>query len=377
MTTTATSAVQIDLASNILAFDTDATDLHNLVEYAYTEAIKDKWNSLLEQLKNVHPATYDSWQDKISLLSAENFHPSFLKPEFTDKLLNYKPKYFDWVINMLDGYLDAEIAKASGGFDIDKYKQLWTCNGDFLLKYDPASGTFKSFESFMFSERTFMDFFSPACFDDNNKEEIGREPGVAVGPFEIDEAMAIGELMMDSISPLEEHFLAPLQLIDRCTNVIVMKKYSGDEYFYSSSNGAYIGTSYLVNPQVANAEMIINALVHEATHSLILAIDVCDQWMPGHSDPRTEQQIASHWTGRPLPIRSYLQAQFVWFGLYNFWKHAVDRKIYNQSYAAERLTYISNGFKKMQPVKLEEIGIDAKAVDTIRLMQQQVLQHAG
>ena len=371
------TAIQIDLASGILTFDTEAADLHNLVEQGYTAAIKDKWNILLERLREVHPAKYENWQDKISLLSTDGFHPSFLKPEFTDKLMNYKPKYFDWVINMLDGYLDAEIAKVTGKFDINKYKQLWTCNGDFLLTYDPGTQTFHSFNSFMFSDRTFMDFFSPACFDDNNKEDIGREPNVTVGPFEIDEAIGIGELMMESISPLDDQFSAPLQLIDRCTDVIVMKKYSGDEYFYSSSNGAYIGTSYLVNPHVANAEMIINALVHEATHSLILAIDVCDQWMPGHNDPRAEQRIASHWTGRPLPIRSYLQAQFVWFGLYNFWKHAVDKKIYNQLYAAERLTYISNGFRKMQPSVLEEIGIDAKAVETIRLMQQQVLQHAG
>lgn len=377
MTTINTTALQIDLAREILSFDTNTHDLHNLVEQSYSSVIKDKWNALLERLKRHNPAMYESWQAKIAELTADGFHPSFLKPEFTDKLLNYKPQYFDRVLTMLDGYIDAEVAKVTGRFYTGKYKQLWTCNGDYLLKYDPSTQTFNEFESFMFSERTCMDFFSPACYDDGNKEDIGREPHVTVGPYEIEEAFSIAQRIMDSISPLEEQFPAPLQLIDRCTNVIVMKKYNGDEYFYSSSNGAYIGTSYLINPQIANAEMIINALVHEATHSLVLMIDLCNQWMPGPNDPQTQQCMASHWTGRLLPLRSYLQAQFVWFGLYNFWKHSYDRKLYSQSYAAERLQYISKGFREVQPSALDQYGLSPDVIETIARMKQQVLQYAS
>jgi hypothetical protein len=366
------AAVHIDLAQEALSFEAPVAEPYGLVENAFTAEVKKKWDLALARLGEINPALYESWKQKVAELSADGFNAFFLKPEFTDKLLNYKPRYFERVVLQMDGYLDAELAKVKGTFDTEKYKRLWTCNGDYLLRYDAATGRFTDFESFRFSDNTCMDFFSPACQDDN-KEDIDREQHVKVVAYSVDEALAICNRMMECYDPLEEQFPAALQLIDRCTDVIIMKKFSGDEYFYSSSNGAYIGASFLINPHIASPEMIVNALVHEATHALVLKIDLCNPWMPRADDPNTSRHINSHWTGRPLPLRSYLQAQFVWFGLFNFWKKALENGIFNRQYALQRIKEIHQGFCKAQPSMLRDYGLADDVTETISTMKEQVL----
>ena len=70
-------------------------------------------------------------------------------------------------------------------------------------------------------------------------------------------------------------------------------------------------------------DTVADVLVHEAIHTLFEKVRLGDRVFSDPADP--EVRVVSPWTGRPLPIGSFVQAVFVWFGLWHFWRRVGSR----------------------------------------------------
>jgi len=64
---------------------------------------------------------------------------------------------------------------------------------------------------------------------------------------------------------------------------------------------------------------IADALIHEAIHALIYKIELTDSLYLDDSLEHESFTAVSPWSGRTLPLHSFVHACFVWFGLWNFW----------------------------------------------------------
>ena len=91
--------------------------------------------------------------------------------------------------------------------------------------------------------------------------------------------------------------------------------------FCSSSYGGYPGLSLLVN--VCNERIddvrLIDALYHEAIHSLIYRYEETQRPLLSELPPM-EISLTSPWTDSNLTVDQYVQACFVWWGLFNLWR---------------------------------------------------------
>ena len=91
----------------------------------------------------------------------------------------------------------------------------------------------------------------------------------------------------------------------------------------SSSIPELIGTAGLTNlhSKVWAVELVAEALVHEAIHSLIFKVELAESLFSSYAAART-MSVDSPWSGRRLPLGGFVHACFVWYGLWRFWRRA-------------------------------------------------------
>lgn len=92
----------------------------------------------------------------------------------------------------------------------------------------------------------------------------------------------------------------------------------------SFSNKPVLGRMGLANADSDwwSFSKIADALVHEAIHALIYRIELTDSLYLDDSVEHESFTAVSPWSGRTLPLHSFVHACFVWFGLWNFWRLA-------------------------------------------------------
>ena len=95
--------------------------------------------------------------------------------------------------------------------------------------------------------------------------------------------------------------------------------------FWSGSNGHYIGRAALTNPAAPRVSVseVADALVHEGIHGLLAQHETLQAWVTDPALFSDRPAIRSPWTRNMLPVRQYLQACFVWYGLAMFWAEAI------------------------------------------------------
>ena len=89
----------------------------------------------------------------------------------------------------------------------------------------------------------------------------------------------------------------------------------------SFSNKPVIGRMGLANVDSDRwtVSKIADAIVHEAIHALIYKIELANSLYLDYSVESEPFIVVSPWSGRKLPLHSFVHACFVWFGLWNFW----------------------------------------------------------
>jgi len=118
-----------------------------------------------------------------------------------------------------------------------------------------------------------------------------------------------------------------LAFVVRFTKVLIVQE-DHAEPFSSGSNGDYVGRTVISNPDEAAEADLADAIVHEAIHSLLYMQEEQQPWIfhPNLFEPTP--RVVSPWSGRKLPLRPYLQACFVWYGLLNLWASACQKKVF-------------------------------------------------
>ncbi len=91
--------------------------------------------------------------------------------------------------------------------------------------------------------------------------------------------------------------------------------------FGSASFRGLAGLNLLINPSTTTLQIIIEAIVHEAIHSLLYQLEPAfGDFFPDKIN--SKNPVKSPWTGTIITLDNISQACFVWFGLFNFWEKA-------------------------------------------------------
>lgn len=292
-------------------------------------------------------------------------------PELANQIYRRKEMTLVQKANYIIRILEGEFARKEKVVDAERYQELWTANGSHLYQYDSESKEFSEYEAPLLFDEVVLDFFSPYnrmlsnvdCNIPNNFE---------VGMYSFEEAAAIADRLracLQKADPVIQQF------IKHFSAVILFKKVDGEvddgKVLFSATDGAFVSRIILGNVENFYDEELMDAMVHESIHGLLFMIDELGQWMPNTKiSDEIGRIIASPWTGNKLTLRNVLQAVFVWYGLFHFWKG--HEKTFDSSFAEERMENIKAGFENLN-IKVYGKEVPQETLETIAAAKQSVL----
>jgi len=150
-----------------------------------------------------------------------------------------------------------------------------------------------------------------------------------------------------------------------------------EEFWNGSSNGA-IGRTVFVNPQIEAADGVelAEAAVHEAIHSLLYTVELAKPFSRNH-EAIVDIRIPSPWTGSNLNVPAYLHGCLVWFGLWQFWRRAVESTVFPSARAQERENATRLGFlgkSLTEPLLPIQDSLQNEIIEVINGVQALVLR---
>ncbi|MDB5662989.1 MAG: hypothetical protein JWN59_1327 [Sphingomonas bacterium] len=166
-----------------------------------------------------------------------------------------------------------------------------------------------------------IDFASPNA--------LGTLPHIAGAAEPIDAGdreVALGRIG-DALDIVQRTGGGAHRMVHAFTRVIVVRSDPSAPGFYTSASSTLsLGRAVVRNPFVvaATPSELADGLVHEAIHCVCDLSEIHDgRWLVGDRDVY-HNRLPSPWTGRSLDLHTYLQACWVWFGLWHFWAQALE-----------------------------------------------------
>lgn len=171
------------------------------------------------------------------------------------------------------------------------------------------------------------------------------------------------------------------QFVSLATCVLVLQIDPSSGAVASGTNGRYVGRSFIANPQSTDTTLdcLAEAMVHEAIHGMIFRESLRRPWVEGEASVEVPR-VPSPWTGRPLPVRPYLEAVCVWFGLVHLWALALRRGEFEPGAAHRRLMRSMRGFcggALVDAARPWWRDIRADVLETIDCLQRRVVDALG
>ena len=115
----------------------------------------------------------------------------------------------------------------------------------------------------------------------------------------------------------------------------------------SGSDARFPGRTALINIHqfISRPALIADALVHEAIYAIFYFQEWLQPWVTDAAVYHGEgYHVISPWSGRALRPRQFMQACFVWFGLYNFWTNSSVRRVFGNDESATLSATARRGF---------------------------------
>ncbi|CAB3802417.1 hypothetical protein LMG28614_05604 [Paraburkholderia ultramafica] len=245
--------------------------------------------------------------------------------------------------SQIDAFVDSAVQVESAliGVGLQPTAARWSALGDVMLADD---GTFLWWPQITGANPISLDFGSPWAqrIDLSGRLEFCTVSRPALTDVEVHFIHgrlvgAMGELQQ--LSPVLPKF------VSLCTRVLVLQIDPLNAYVASGSNGRFVGRSFIANPQRAEAttDCLAEAVVHEAIHGLMYCESLHRPWACGDAAVEVAR-VESPWTGRALPIRPFLEAACVWFGLVHLWALALRSERFERKAAHMRLMRSVRGF---------------------------------
>ena len=166
-------------------------------------------------------------------------------------------------------------------------------------------------------------------------------------PLDVDQLLVSVSRTAEAARAIEVTVPAAWSMVARFTkSLMLLPDAEARTQFSSGSSGQFVGRSVLANPHLdkVRVEHIAEAIVHEAIHSVLYMDEQHDPWVLDPELYAGPMRIDSPWTGNPLPLRPYLQACFVWYGLLGFWSAALGKEPFDRDVVRERLHVATSGF---------------------------------
>ncbi len=133
--------------------------------------------------------------------------------------------------------------------------------------------------------------------------------------------------------------------VSEFTKVVVLQNDPSTAYS-SGSNGAYVGRTIISNPQRpdVDAAELADSLIHEAIHTLLYMQEERQPWVLDPGLIEIVPRVESPWSGTKLPVRQFLQACCVWYGLLHFWALARAAESFPEARCRELMARSAGGF---------------------------------
>ena len=361
------------LVENILSFSTaNINDKAIKIKEEYLTLSYDRLIALVNKAIEENPdEQFSKILDVLNSFSEKELDDFLFIPEVANKIYRRKDmtsfQKADYLLKIIDG-VNAVKEKT---FDTKKYAELWTANGSHLYQFDVEDNEFAEYEAPTIQSSIVMDFFSPYNRLISN-EDCNASAEYVPGMYSYEDSEEITnclDVCIKRVNPIVQQFIRDF------VAVMMFKKFTGPDenrvLLFSATDGAFISRVIFGNVDEYCDEELIDAIVHESIHGLLFMIDELDSWMP-KVDVSDEigRIIVSPWTGNMLTLRNVLQAVFVWYGLYNFWR--IHEDFSDSPFISNRLNKIRKGFENLD-ISVYGKEVPRKTVDAIANARQRVL----
>jgi hypothetical protein len=216
---------------------------------------------------------------------------------------------------------------------------LWTARGDFAMLTDG-----RVVRAPVISGLPTLDFGSPAgcALDLTGERYTIAEPRT---PLDERERGIVVDRLRNLADQMPAASACVARFVERFTKALILQPDPG-EPFSSGSNGQFVGRSAIGNPQLptVDAAVLADALLHEAIHSFLYMQELSRSWVLDPALYDAVPRVTSPWTQRRLPLRPFLQACFVWYGLLNFWARAHAAGAFDETRRLQLLERAAAGF---------------------------------
>lgn len=284
----------------------------------------------------------------------------------------------DLCAQILSDALDAEAFRLGDSRALTH--SVWSILGDhYYAMSDPDDGAESQEEWRWQPDRTYraprlsigmpVDAYSP-----NARGELPDVPGTDVD-FQPDEVGDAVEKLSDTIEAMRVASPETLKTVSRFSRALVIRKDQGPERkFFPSSTRMCIGRPVFRNPHLPGVRPsdLAEALIHESIHAIIDTTELRKSLLLAKDFQVPEMQ--SPWTGRILDTNTYIQACFIWYGLWSFWLKAITTNAFPHNDVLYQLRQSSKGFAAQDVVApLADRGVRDEVMDALRHVQSDVL----
>jgi len=345
----------LHLFKSAFSFDnSDAVQMQNLIHQQYEAALLKKYDDLKAYFLRSNSELYEALIIAEQKIDSNELSVLLQIPEMSYLIRKFHLVDNKVVFESLVTAMNAIESKRLNSFNIENYKSLWIPDGSFFIKYNSQIGQFTNFDSFKLLDIIPVDFFSPYCLKITN-QDVNEPLSHTITPYDFADIEEICDLFENTVLPILPFPGITNQLttylkaivINRITNQGVVTN------LVSGSDARFIGRTVISNVLLAEPEKIIEAFIHESIHSTLYMGDAIDAWLPTREETHQAGYSAiSPWTGNRISISSIQEAIFVWYGIYKLWKIAYENQLYSSPKVERRLKFVSNGFEKLDIVRL-------------------------
>ena len=325
-------------------------------------------DSLAQVLEAVHTVDAVGCNEILTLADqiSERGFLRFLTAPQTSHHLRWRSRETGETADFLRQSLRAEAAKE--GLAVPIAEPTWTALGDTCVHSD---GTIQEFARIHYAIP--LDFGSPyfgLVLQDSSPTHGQSER------LDGAEARVVVEKLDAALGGIERTNPAILEFITTFTKSLSLEKDPASlEVLSSGTRAQYIGASALSNPHTSGVETLADALVHEAIHSLLFMQELKQPWVFNSELHGDIPRVVSPWSGRKLPLRAFLQACFVWYGLVHFWCQALTAGSFDRKRAQGFIATAGSGFLDeplTEKVSEFESEISGDVLSTIQTLQETV-----
>ena len=329
------------------------------VHSAYMLMLREKWNKRA-----------DAHLSELSSKASERAFCRFLGAPETSRRLLWRVDDAAESARFFEASLRAELALA--GQVIEFSEETWTALGDSAFLPDGSRINWPQEPGMMP-----MDFGSPRArsIDLSGADFETLRPRDCCAPPELD--VAFGKVRQAVIGVAHAHHETG-QFIARFNKVLVIQSDPANQgKSASGSNGQFVGRSFITNVQssVVTVEAVADAIVHEGIHGLLYMQQVMQPWGPPELIYNQTPVAKSPWTGNLLPLRSFLEACFVWYGLLHFWCYALVNPVFEQREVRRHLGRALSGFVRQRLTDLvdeQREKLSPDVIDSVAALQTNV-----